>query len=76
MVCSCSLRVKFNETVYTGSMKLMLQKQDTAFACLTRFAVWVQDQVPIVECQVQSSCLKKIAAQTKLVQLWKELCTS
>ncbi|GJJ10657.1 hypothetical protein Clacol_004884 [Clathrus columnatus] len=57
-----------------ASLKLMLQKQETAYGCLSRFAVWVQDEVPVIESEVHDSRLQKVAAQKKLVGLWKENC--
>lgn len=57
-----------------GSVKLMFQKQENVFASLTRFTVWVQTYVPVVESEAQNALSMKIAAQKKLVQLWAEQC--
>lgn len=60
--------------MYAGSVKLMFERQETVFACLTRFAVWVQTHVPVVESEAQNARSMKIVAQKKLVQLWAEHC--
>jgi len=52
-------------------MKLMLDKQEKVFACLTRFAVWVQDKIPLIKREVGAVRMERDNARRTLVLLWK-----
>lgn len=49
----------------------MLQKQEDAFARLTRLAVWVQDRVPVVEGELLASRASRDTARRALAAAWK-----
>ncbi|KAF8495072.1 hypothetical protein JB92DRAFT_3099900 [Gautieria morchelliformis] len=53
------------------SMKLMLQKQETVFACLTRMAVWVQNEVPTAEADLRAARVSRDQARRELTSAWK-----
>ncbi|KAF8579540.1 hypothetical protein K439DRAFT_1663190 [Ramaria rubella] len=55
----------------SGSIKLMLQKQEIAFACLTRVAVWVQNEVPVAEAGLFATQVVRDKKRQDLVTLWK-----
>jgi hypothetical protein len=52
-------------------MKLMLQKQEIVFACLTHMAVWVQNKVPIAEADLRVARAFRDQARRELTAEWK-----
>lgn len=51
-------------------MQLMLERQETAYAHLTRLAVWVQDYVPVALEIETRALLQRDDARQQLAELW------
>ncbi|KIJ55740.1 hypothetical protein M422DRAFT_41641 [Sphaerobolus stellatus SS14] len=56
----------------TQSVELMLERQETVFACLTRAAVWVQNKVPEVEAEVRTAHATRDTARRNLAVIWND----
>jgi hypothetical protein len=59
-------------SVVLATIKVMLDKQERAFAHLTNFAVWVQNRVPECEAEEKAAIERCDDARSQLIQLWLE----
>lgn len=56
-----------------GSVKLILERQEEAFARLTRLAVWVQNRVPVCVAEEKIASTSRDDVRREVAELWDAL---
>jgi len=53
-----------------GSVKLMLQRQETAFAHLTYLGVWVQNRAPVCTAEEEMASTSRDDVRREVASFW------